>query len=338
MIYSIQERSERLSSQILERKTPLSAWFLTGLISTIGSIIGVTLNSGIVSAASKVYCLIGTTLGITSIAIGTELAATELCSEEEKIDPLLTLARTCRREVVEDAIKYLRQLEKIDFHLRGFASSLTYEQLEKFLSLMGEDSSLEREPIIFSKELTVSFMMTQKQSKILDAFSETFQVEKSKMKGFEILSKFITASKNDKLSEFAKVLSLKPHQQYLFEEFIDSIKEFDENTIHSMIQLFLQKNLSLKVLMHFNELNKARTIFMFATPFAALLSIINPIRVIGAIQPICAIWTLMQVATLVVGAAAVSFLFYQCFYSRRSDEIIADAHRIQLMNQKIVES
>ncbi|HSX13066.1 MAG TPA: hypothetical protein VLE96_01415 [Chlamydiales bacterium] len=315
-----------MAVQVIDQTIPPASWFLSGIISATGSVIALSIDARCASF-SRGVSVFGGILGIVSAALGTELASGQLIEEEKKIHSLINISKICKTESIQSIKENLKQLQKIEYHLKAFVFSLNSEQADDFLLVIGEHQLIDREPL--SNRLCASFRLTEKQNALISAYSK---IEKGG-KGFEIFCKFSTAGeKKEKLIEF---LSLNPLQKQLYQEFLASIDQVNEEIIFSLIQSYHTLNLGDQFKSYLANLNKAQTIFLFATPLFALLKMVHPSRFFGVIQPLSAIWTLLHVGSLLAAAATISYIFYQCFFSEKPEQLQCSALEILEINDRI---
>ncbi len=314
----VRVQSNRFVTRVIdEMPSPYSGLF-PGMISSVGSMIALTMDSGFSS-----YKIIGAILGVASIALSLENGSAALLNEHEKICSLLDLAKECKKDSLLCGEKNYELIRKIEFHFKKFAYSLDSEQIEKFYLILGMHELTESQPT----STCLGFKLTLRQSALIEAYS---QIEKGSLVGLETLCKFFTSTQKHKLSEY---LTLSPKQKILYNEILSSIKDVNEDIIYLLIQSFRQINLSSQVQSYLEKQLHAQNVWLFSTPVFSLLKIVHPSRLLGAIQPLSALWTCVQFGSLALGAIAVSYIFYQCFYSKSQEQIRNQALQIQHLNQ-----
>lgn len=312
---------EKISPEV-----PVSSWFYPGLISTVSSVFALSLNAGL-----GVYSRIaGSLVGIATVAYGTEYAAAILSEGHEKIDQIIQFARNSKNESISNAIKFSEYLKKVDYQLTNFVDLLDVEQFEKLFSLLKVYELLEEGPVEVDETLARAFVLSQKQTELLNAFFVIFPEEKRS--GLKLLCKFFTASQQNQLKELDRFLELRPQQKQLFKELVFSVEEMSEEVIYLAIHAHLQAKLCDKVLNHFTKLSKAKVILIFSAPLSALLTILHPSHLIGVVHPLSAIWAILQGGSLLIGAMTIGYIFYQCIFSQIPEEIRHEKNQILELN------
>lgn len=316
---SVREQSSQLSNQILNQKISLSSRFFPGIISSTGAIVGLTLARGL---DLKVLTLISGVIGVASILASTQFASDKLLTAEEKIAPLLYLAKQCNIHSLRCLREELQRVKRLELQLKSFLTSLKDEQLDNFLILLGEHQLIDCEPS--TDEICLKFRISQTQFELLNRYSE---LEKGNLKGFEIICKIKSAG--EKKGVINQFLKLEGKQKILFQELSESLEELNEEILYQLIQSYYLIQLSSEAGNYLKMLNHSQQVFTYAAPIAALLQILHRVT----FQPFSALFAIGSWGVILMGAIAVSTIFYQCFYANREEDIHTKALQVHELNK-----